>query len=113
MKECYKSFVVYIQDDLVPYWKVIFQRHLKFHKSSEAGTLIFKTGVVTVTLYDKPKVDPRSKIHIQGKDQSINLGFILDKLAFYYQEACVLKDSGYYEYRVFTQSYMYTMWETV
>ena len=43
MKECTKSFVVYIQDDMVHYWKIVFQRHLKVYKSNEIGTKIFKT----------------------------------------------------------------------
>ena len=91
MKECTKSFVVYIQDDMVHYWKIVFQRHLKVYKSNEVGTTIFKTGSVTVTLYDKPKTDPRSKIHVQGKDQAMNLEFIVEKMSLYYQEACTIK----------------------
>ena len=92
MKECTKSFVIYIQEDLLSYWKMVFKKHLKVHRSSDNGSTIFKTGAVTLTLYEKPKVDPRSKIHIQGKDQALNLEFILEKLSLFFREACSLRE---------------------
>ena len=95
MKECTKSFVVYIQDEMVPYWKMVFHRNLKVHKSIETGIIIFKTASITVTLYDKPKTDPRYKIHIQGKDQAMNLEFIVEKMSLYYQEACTIKNQNH------------------
>jgi len=49
MKECTKIFVVYIQDEMVPYWKMVFHRNLKVHKSIETGIIIFKTASITVT----------------------------------------------------------------
>ena len=61
-KECSSSFVVYIQDRFVDRWKRVFERHMKLHKSDKCR-VIFKTGSITLTLYDKPKKDPRSKLH--------------------------------------------------
>ena len=54
---------------------------------------IFKTGNITITLYDKPKKDPRSKLHIQSADQKKNLEFIMDKLALFYKEVCITQDN--------------------
>ena len=34
----------------------------------------------------KPKRDPRSKLHIQSRDQQKNLEFIIEKLSVFYQE---------------------------
>ena len=90
-KECSTSFVIYIQDTLVDGWKHVFGRHLITHKS-EKGRVIFKTGAITITLYDKPKKDPRSKIHIQSRSQEINLEFVMDKLPAFYKEVFSYKD---------------------
>ena len=92
MKECTSSFVVYIQDWLVDRWKRVLERHMKIHKSDKFK-IIFKTGEITLTLYDKPKKDPRSKLHIQGGDQNKNLDFILEKLSKFYREVCFLQET--------------------
>ena len=76
MKECKSSVVVYVQDSLAENWMKVFQKHLKTHKIEGNSHYIFKTASITVTLYVKPKKDPRSKIHIQGNDQKVNLDFI-------------------------------------
>ena len=94
VKECMKSFGIYVQEEMVQYWKIVFQKHLKVHRSSENSNTIFKTGAITLTLYEKPKVDQRSKIHIQGKNQALNLEFILEKLSLYYHEARSYKDQS-------------------
>ena len=93
MKECTNSFVIYIQESLVSNWKRAFERHLKVHRFDK-GRLIFKTGEITLTLYEKPKKDPRSKIHIQSSDQQINLEFIMDKLASFYKEVSISQDKA-------------------
>ena len=85
MKECKSSFVVYVQDALADNWRKIFQKHLKTHKAEGNSHFIFKTASITITLYITPKRDPRSKIHIQGIDQKMNLEFILEKLSLFYQ----------------------------
>ena len=67
MKECSTSFVIYIQEAFVEKWKEILLKHLVIHRL-DAGRLILKYGQVTITLYEKPKVDQKSKIHIQSKE---------------------------------------------
>ena len=55
-------------------------KNLKFF-NEDNYRFIFKTGGITVTLYEKPKSDPRQKLHIQSNDQSKNLQFISDKIS--------------------------------
>ena len=69
MKECTTSYVVYIQDQFVDRWRKVLERHITVHKMDKTKA-IFKTGLITVTLYVRPKKDPRSKLHIQSGDQS-------------------------------------------
>ena len=64
-----------------------------FGKAQDKARFIFKTGNITITLYDKPKKDPRSKLHIQSADQKKNLEFIMDKLALFYKEVCITQDN--------------------
>ena len=90
MREYSTSFVIYIQNEMASKWKDILKRHLEIHKSDKCR-IIFKTGQITLTLYEKPKKDPRSKIHIQSGNQERNLEFIIDKLALFYKEVCLLK----------------------
>ena len=54
--------------------------------------VIFKSGPFTVTLYNMPKVDLKSKIHIQSGDQQANMEFIMDKLSAMYQEVITLEN---------------------
>jgi hypothetical protein len=89
MKECTSSFVVYIQECLVTNWKNVFHRHLTFHKMDKVQ-IIFKDSNITITLYEKPKKDPRSKLHIQSNDQRKNLEFIMENLASFYKEVCAM-----------------------
>ena len=49
---------------------------------------------MTITLYKKPKKDPRPKIHIQGGDQSANLEFVVEKLPLFYNEVNRSKGAG-------------------
>ena len=86
MKKCSASYVVYIQDDLVDQWRMILEKHIVVHKIDK-GKSIFKTGEITITLYIRPKKDPRSKLHIQSGDQQKNMEFILEKLSMFYREA--------------------------
>ena len=74
MKECTASYVVYIEDEFVERWRMILEKHIST-KKIEKGRAIFKTGVITITLYERPKKDPRSKLHIQSGDQEKNLNF--------------------------------------
>jgi hypothetical protein len=90
MKECSTNFVVYIQDIYVEKWRVVLEKHLTVRRMDKAR-YIFKTGSITITLYDKPKKDPRSKLHIQSGDQRVNLNFIMDKLSLFYREVCTLQ----------------------
>ena len=90
MREYSTSFVIYIQNEMAIKWKEILMRHLATHKADKCR-MIFKTGQITLTLYEKPKKDPRSKIHIQSRDQEKNLEFIMDKLALFYREVCLHK----------------------
>ena len=89
MKECSTSFVIYVQEDFAEKWKEVLLKNLIIHRI-DAGRLILKHGSITVTLYVKPKVDQRSKLHVQGKDQQTNLSFIMDNLSVYYKEVCNL-----------------------
>ena len=89
LKECTSSFVLYIQNELADRWQKVLEKHLTMH-SCDKCRIIFKTGDITVTLYVKPKKDPKSKVHIQGKSQKRNLEFIMEKLSMFYFEVCVL-----------------------
>ena len=89
VKECTASFVIYIQDSYVDRWRKVLERHITLHRPDK-GRTIFKAGKITVTLYDKPKKDPRSKLHIQSGDQNKNLEFILDCLSLFYREVCCM-----------------------
>ena len=87
MKECTGSFVVYIEEKFVENWRKVLERHIEIHKMDKIR-IIYKTGDITITLYTKPKKDPRSKLHIQGKSQDKNLNFSLENLALFYKEVC-------------------------
>ena len=88
MREYSNSFVIYIQNEMAVKWREILKRHLATHKTDKCR-IIFKTGQITITLYEKPKKDPRAKIHIQSGDQGRNLEFIMDKLSLFYREVCL------------------------
>ena len=90
-KECTVSCVVYIRNSECKAWKTVLGKHLSIHKGDKKR-IIFKTGKFTVTLYDTPKVDPRSKIHVQSGDQRANIEFIMDQLSSMYQEVAQLQD---------------------
>ena len=68
-------------------WRKVLERHIEIYKMDKIR-IIYKTGDITITLYTKPKKDPRSKLHIQGKSQDKNLNFILENLALFYKEVC-------------------------
>ena len=85
MKECTGSYVVYIEEKLVDCWQKVLERHIEVHKMDKIRK-IFKTGDITITMYAKPKKDPRSKFHIQSRDQNKNLQFILENLSMFYSE---------------------------
>ena len=87
MKECTNSIVVYVEDGLVDKWKQVLMRHLSFQNMDKCR-IIFKSSILTVTLYARPKKDPRSKIHIQSGNQKANLDFVMDTMANLYQEVC-------------------------
>ena len=93
LKECTSSFVLYIQNELASRWQRVFERHISLH-STDKCRAIFKTGEITLTLYVNPKKDPRSKIHIQGRNQKKNLDFIMEKLSMFYFEVCVMDDNA-------------------
>ena len=92
MKECTASYIVYIQDNLADEWQNVLERHLGIHKVDNIK-VIFKNGEITITLYKKPKKDPRSKLHIQSKNQAKNLDFILDSLSKFYFEVCKMRNN--------------------
>ena len=91
-KECTTSFVVYIQNREYKSWKTVLEKHLDLHRDDEKKRVIFKTGIFTVTLYDMPRIDLKSKIHIQSSDQQANIEFIMDKLSAMYQEVVFLEN---------------------
>ena len=70
MKECSASYVVYIQKQVVDCWRRVLERNILIHEKDKIR-MIFKTGDITITLYEKTKKDPRSKLHIQSRDQNI------------------------------------------
>ena len=90
VKECTNSIVIYIQDAFVQNWRQVLEKHLKVHRE-EKSKLIMKTGGITITLYEKPKKDPRSKLHIQSGDQKRNFEFVFDSLSLFYREVCTLQ----------------------
>ena len=67
------------------------EKHLKVHKTDKYR-VILKTGIFTITLYEKPKKEPRSKLHIQSGDQNKNLEFILECLSLFYREVCCMTE---------------------
>ena len=71
-------------------WQNVLEKHLTVH-SIDKCRVIFKNGDITITLYVKPKKDPRSKIHIQGKSQKKNLEFIMERLSMFYFEVSVIE----------------------
>ena len=93
MKEYSAGFVIYIQEELSSNWKDVLRKHLTTQKTDKCR-VIFKTDGITITLYEKPKKDPRSKLHIQSGDQSKNLEFIMDKLSLFYREVCLSQPAG-------------------
>ena len=92
MKECTASYVVYIQEKFVDEWQKVLERHLGIYKVDNIK-IIFKNGDITVTLYKKPKKDPRPKLHIQSKNQEKNLDFVLESLSKFYHEVCTIKST--------------------
>ena len=98
MKECSTSFVVYIQDRFAEKWRTVLEKHIEVHRIDKAR-YIFKTGIITITLYDKPKKDPRSKLLIQSGDQRTNLDFVLDKLPLFYREVVQIQNNLNLEFK--------------
>ena len=91
MKECMTSFVVYIEELLVDKWKKVLESHLGITKMDKCR-VIFKSVDITITLYEKPKKDNRSKLHIQSGNQEKNLEFIVETLSTFYREVCKLNE---------------------
>ena len=92
MNKCSSSYVVYIKEKFVERWRKVLDRHIVFQKMDKIR-VIYKTGDITITLYQKPKKDPRSKLHIQSGDQGKNLDFILEKLSMFYREVCQTQEN--------------------
>ena len=90
MKKCSDSYVVYLQETSVDKWKKVLERNMGIYRSDKIK-IIYKTGGITLTLYEKPKKDPRSKLHIQSGNQNKNLEFILETLSLFYKEVCETK----------------------
>ena len=82
---------MYIQNREYSDWKTVLEKHLDVHRPDKKK-VIFKTGPFTVTLYNMPKIDLRSKIHIQSGDQQANIEFIMDKLSVMYQDVVKLQN---------------------
>ena len=84
-------YVVFIENALSMKWKDILSQKFGIHKDGTAnhnGTQ-FKTiddsgTEISVTHYDKPKVDGKSKLHIQSKSQLSNNEFIFGELVLLY-----------------------------
>ena len=93
MKECSTSIVVYIEERLAEKWREVLMRHLSFQNMDKCR-IIFKSGQTTITLYPRPKKDPRSKIHIQGGNQKANMDFVIDTMPGFYQEVCKQGEIG-------------------
>ena len=90
MKKCSDSYVVYLQETSVDKWKKVLERNMGIYRSDKIK-IIYKTGGITLTLYEKPKKDPRSKLHVQSGNQDKNLEFILETLSLFYKEVCEIK----------------------
>ena len=86
-KRCSKSYVVHIENSLAEKWKDVLHKHLRFHKIDDSK-IIFKSGLLTITIYIKPKKDNISKIHIQSGNQDANLDFIMESMSLFYREVC-------------------------
>ena len=91
MKECMTSYVVYIEEMLAEKWRRVLENNLGIEKA-DSCRVIFKSVDITITLYEKPKRDNRSKLHIQSKNQENNLEFIIEKLSVFYREVCKLNE---------------------
>ena len=91
MKECTTSYVIYIEDILVEKWRKVLENHLGIQKIDNCR-VIFKSVDITITLYERPKRDNRSKLHIQSRDQAKNLEFVLEKLSTFYREVCKINE---------------------
>ena len=91
LKECLTSYVVYIEEILVDKWKKVLENHLGIQKMDKCR-VIFKSIDITITLYEKPKKDNKSKLHIQSGNQVKNLEFIIEKLSTFYREVCKMNE---------------------
>ena len=91
MKECMSSYVIYIEENLAEKWKKVLENNLGIQKM-DSCRVIFKSVDITITLYEKPKRDNKSKLHIQSKNQEKNLEFIIEKLSSFYREVCKMNE---------------------
>ena len=56
--------------------------------SSGINGRIFRSGNLTITFYDKPKKDKKTKIHVQGQDVDAQLDFVFSEMPKLYNKVC-------------------------
>ena len=81
------QWAMYIEDVLAEKWKKVFENHLSMQWIDDFR-ITFKSVEVTITLYEKPNKDNRSKSYIQGRNQKKNLEFIIENHATFYRDVC-------------------------
>ena len=77
-----ESHTVIIEDELAEIWALVLEARYGKPETKEGGCgLIFRHWInstlkFTITLYVKPKTDPRSKLHIQSPSQRLNNDYV-------------------------------------
>ena len=57
-----------------------------------AGKIFKNEKGLTITLYDKPKSDSKTKVHIQRSDVDRRLDFVFDEMPKLYHKVCALDE---------------------
>ena len=87
-----ESHTVIVENELAEIWATVLEARYGKPETKEKGCgLIFRHWIsstlkFTITLYVKPKTDPRSKLHIQSPSQVLNDDYVFIHLPAIYDE---------------------------
>ena len=86
------STVVILQNEYTNQWQEVFTDLYGAGKSLANGAAgsIFKYKELTITLYDKPKSDSKTKVHIQGSNVDERIDYVFQEMPKIYQRVSTL-----------------------
>ena len=73
-------FVVVLENRLSDQWEYVFKDLYGTAKVLETGGVQFKVGGMTLSFYNKPKKDNKTKLLIQGKDKNVIIEYVFERM---------------------------------